>query len=96
MVAASISDALANSISMAEAARLLGCHIKSVWRISTRGVRGVKLETWMKSGRRVTTRSAVDSYLADLNSDHSPITGEVSEAERRGVESGRALDALGC
>jgi hypothetical protein len=67
-------DGVHLQITLPEAARLpqlqyngRGPNLATVWRWSDRGVRGVKLETWMVGGRKVTTPAAVDRFLAALS-----------------------------
>jgi len=49
---------------------------QTVYRWATRGVRGVKLETVMVGGRRLTSREAVRQFIETLtaaqNGDHHP------------------------
>jgi len=45
-------------VSMTELARQLGVTIPTIWRWRQRGVRGVRLETFMIGGRRFTTQEA--------------------------------------
>jgi hypothetical protein len=38
-------------------------HASTLARWATRGIRGIRLETWMLGGRRCTTRDAVDRFI---------------------------------
>lgn len=60
-----------DAISLAEALELFPRrpHIATVWRWATTGLRGVRLETYRSGRNRVTTRSAVQRFLAALNAD---------------------------
>ena len=49
------------------------------WRWSTKGIKGVVLETWMLGGRRVTNRTSVRRFierrsLSTVSSDHPDAT----------------------
>jgi len=53
------NDLLAeNRVSMTELARQMGVTIPTIWRWRQRGIRGVKLETFLIGGRRFTTTEA--------------------------------------
>ncbi len=97
MTAASLTAALADAISMAQAARLYGVHVTSAWRHATRGIRGVKLQTWMRGGQRVTTFAAVEAFLHALNEESEPAVNPVDDFTRRAKAENAALKAaLGC
>lgn len=88
MVAASLTETLKDSISLAKATRLFASppHIATLHRWTTQGVRGVRLQTWIVGGKRVTTPAAVERFLTALNA-----TDEPSEpVEPGGVDTGRA------
>ncbi len=57
------------SISLSEAAKLLPTrpHLSTLCRWSSVGVRGVRLESTLIGGRRVTTKESVDRFLRSLN-----------------------------
>lgn len=40
-----------------------GCSLSTIWRYVLYGVRGVKLETIVRGGRRFTTRAAIDAFV---------------------------------
>jgi hypothetical protein len=48
----------------------------TAWRWATRGVRGIKLESMMVGGTRVTSREAIDRFLSKLNPESVPTTDE--------------------
>ena len=56
-------------ISLAESARYFPKRpsTSSLWRWSTRGVRGVRLESFCIGGKRYTTEKAVGRFLSTLN-----------------------------
>ncbi len=53
-------------LSFADASRVLQSrpHVSSIWRWSTRGVRGIRLETVQVGGRRFTSREALERFIA--------------------------------
>ena len=55
-----------NMISLVEAARSLPGrpHASSLYRWCRKGVRGVKLQTWLVGGRRYTTIAALEQFIA--------------------------------
>jgi Protein of unknown function (DUF1580) len=67
------------TLSLAQAARRLPrlragrpVHPATLWRWSTKGVRGVKLETAMVGGVRVTSEAALSRFIAALSSLPAP------------------------
>jgi len=60
-------------VSMTELARQLGVTIPTIWRWRQRGIRGIRLETYMLGGRRFTTQEAhrrfVDATTAAANGE---------------------------
>jgi len=67
MQARTITDCVEGSISMREAARVLDCHLSTVWRYWNPGVRGIRLETFLVGVKRKTTRAAIEKFLVALN-----------------------------
>ncbi len=76
-------------------------HPSVLTRWSDKGInvngRRVYLHTWRVGGTRMTTRAAVEQFLAALNAD-SPATREDCEDDmsRRAGEACLALEKLGC
>ena len=59
-------------------------HPATMWRWSTRGVRGVVLETMMIGGQRCTTRNAIDKFLRDVTAAANvgaPVTPSCSQLD---------------
>lgn len=85
------SNALSNSMSFADAAKVLGCHLGTVWRYSSTGVRGVKLESWLIGGKRVTSADSIESFLRALNGekqDPPPSPADsIAEKMKRSLEA---------
>jgi len=54
-------------LSLCQAAKIMPGRpsIVSLWRWSTVGVRGAKLETWYCGGRRFTTKNAIAAFIQD-------------------------------
>lgn len=85
-------------------ARREGCHCNSVWRWILYGVRGVKLRSIRRGGRRFVLESDWQEFCAELNADlgdaakpsatesHKPTS---RSAGRRSKESQAARDELG-
>ncbi|MEJ7590355.1 MAG: DUF1580 domain-containing protein [Planctomycetaceae bacterium] len=48
-----------------------------------KGVKGVKLETLLIGGRRVTSKEAICRFIAAQNPDESPAPAAISPAQRR-------------
>lgn len=68
-------------ISMTEAARMIPGRptTATVWRWTTRGVAGIKLESLKIGGRRLTSREAVERFMAAC--DASDPSHDEAEAE---------------
>ena len=58
-------------------------HLSTVLRWSTRGQNGVRLETKMLGGRRMTSTEAVDRYVAAVTDarDRTPATSTMTPAQ---------------
>jgi len=65
----------------------------TVWRWCSRGVRGVKLQTFFVGGRRMTSKRFIAEFLERLNAGN-PAADEHADVQRRGREAGKALEAL--
>jgi len=95
------NDLLSESrISMTELARKLDVTIPTIWRWRQRGVRGIKLETFMIGGRRYTTDEAHRRFVeAVTRAADGPQPSTVARTNRqREVAIDRAeaeLDAAG-
>lgn len=57
-------------------------HVSTIWRWINRGVRGVKLKTWLIGGLRVTSKEALEQFFAMLNPDDKSLHG-TSTIKRR-------------
>jgi hypothetical protein len=87
-------------VTLTEAAKLLPSrpNVATLWRWRTAGIRGVKLETMMIGGRRVTSREKLDTFFARVTAaaDGEPVRVEtprqrerqIQRAERRAEELG--------
>ncbi len=57
----------------------------TIWRWSVKGSQGVRLQTWMIGGRRLTTREAVEEFIAartELSTPSDPaVTQDRATAE---------------
>ena len=99
MISATLTTAIQDQITMAKAAQVMGVHVGTGWRYATKGVRGgIKLQTWIIGGKRVTTEAAVEDFLQRLNADSSQASGVGTaddDAGRRGRDAGRALESMG-
>jgi len=95
------SDLLAeNRISMTELARQLGVTIPTIWRWRQRGIRGVRLETFMLGGRRFTTQEAhrrfVDRTTAAADGEQPTTKARTNRQRDAAVRRAEAeLDRLG-
>ena len=90
-----MTESLKDAITLAQAARYF-CpvpHVSGVQRWATRGTRGVRLETWLSGGRRVTTPAAIERFLLALNRDAGSVSDD--DSTRRGCQAGKALEAIG-
>lgn len=98
--AACLSHAARQWLPMARTGKPVHPSVLSRW--SDRGVlaangQRVYLETWRVGGQRMTTQAAVEAFLSALNSDsESSRRTAASDATRRGLEAGAALEKLGC
>ena len=81
-------------LSLAEAARSQPTrpNLSTVWRWVQRGVRGVRLETAMIGGRRVTSVQALSRFHAAVTSaaDGSPRPTRTSRQRQRDIERAEA------
>ena len=63
-----MSDLLSETrISMSALARREGVHVSTAWRWLTRGVRGAKLPSYARAGRRYTTEEAFVRWVLQSN-----------------------------
>ena len=51
-------------LSLTQLAQERDLHVTTIWRWATRGVRGIRLETYREGGRRYTTREAHARFVA--------------------------------
>jgi len=89
-----------NRVSMTQLARQMGVTIPTIWRWRQRGIRGIKLETFLIGGRRFTTTEAhrrfVEATTAAADGPARPTTARTSRQRQRAIEEAeRALDAAG-
>jgi hypothetical protein len=70
-------------------------HVSCVQRWCTTGTRGVKLQSWLSGGRRVTTPAAIEAFLRALNADSDTPAEAADDVLRRSREAGKALEAIG-
>jgi len=98
MEKATLTGALKDAMTLKQAAAYFPRrpHIATIWRWCTNGCHGVKLESWMIGGMRVTTPAAIEEFLQALNADRDPPRESEADRLRRAREAGRALEALGC
>ena len=87
-------------VTLTEAARLLPRrpNVATLWRWRKAGIRGVRLETMMYGGRRVTSREALDRFFERVTAaaDGEPVPAvtprqrqrQIERAERRAEELG--------
>lgn len=98
--AACLSHAARQWLPMARTGKPVHPSVLSRW--SDRGVlaangQRVYLETWRFGGQRVTTRTAVETFLSALNPGSATARQQNdAEASRRSEEAGAALEKLGC
>ena len=99
MAADTLTHTLRDAITLAQAVDYIPGRpqVATLWRWATRGVRGVRLETCIVGGRRMTTPAMIEAFLRALN-DGSPMSDALDDADgaRRAKEAGKALEALGC
>ncbi|MDZ4684032.1 MAG: DUF1580 domain-containing protein [Planctomycetaceae bacterium] len=91
-----LTDSLKDAIPLTKAADFVPGrpHSATIWRWATKGVRGVKLASWVSGGKRVTTLAAIEEFLRRLNAGaESPDSPD--DAVRRSREASRALEKLG-
>jgi hypothetical protein len=99
MNAHTLSSQLTDAIPLAKAASLFPArpHAATVFRWATKGVRGVRLDSWFIGGTRHTSPAAIERFLADLNADRPTDSRDAAaDQARRAAEAGKALEALGC
>ncbi len=96
---ATLTHTAADAIPLSKAADFfpLRPHHATIWRWAMRGVKGVKLETWLAGGKhRYTTPAAIERFLAAMNAQHPDDHDDAQvEADRRGRDAGRALESMG-
>lgn len=82
-------------LSVTAAARdIFGVAPETAWRWALRGVRGVKLESYVLGGRRFTTREACERFLAVLNGG-APQQPSALRPNSRAEAAARRLDQAG-
>ena len=98
--AACLSHAARQWLPMARTGKPAHPSVLSRW--SDRGVlaangQRVYLETWRVGGQRMTTQAAIEAFLSALNADSETARQDAeSNATRRSIEAGAALEKLGC
>jgi len=73
-------------------------HVATLWRWRAPGIRGVKLESMMYGGRRVTSLEALDRFFERVTAaaDGAPARAETPRQRERQVERAeRRADELG-
>lgn len=80
-------------LTMTDASKLLPGRpdAATLWRWRTKGVRGVKLESILYGGRRVTSREALDRFVERLNSDGSPERPTTPRKRQREIDRAERL-----
>lgn len=58
-------------LTLSQLARSQGVNVATIWRWCTKGVRGVRLESLVIGGRRVTTEEAFERFIAATNPEAS-------------------------
>ncbi len=99
MAVATLTEKLKDAISLSQAVDFVPRrpHVATIWRWATRGVRGIKLQTWMSGGTRVTTPQALEEFLLALNAGQPADDAETdADLARRAKEASAALEKLGC
>ena len=63
-------------------------NVATLWRWRTKGIRGIRLETMMIGGRRVTSREALSRFFAATTAaaDGAPIQSETPRQRERAIE----------
>jgi hypothetical protein len=77
-------------LTLTAAAKLLPSrpNVATLWRWRTAGVRGIKLETFLCGGRRMTSREALSRFFAATTAaaDGEPIRSESPRQRERAIE----------
>lgn len=96
MATATLTESLKDALTLSRAADFFSPvpHVSCVQRWATRGTRGVKLQTWLSGGRRVTTPAAIEQFLMELNRA-AEAAFSPDDSNRRSDDAGRALEAIG-
>lgn len=96
MATTTLTESLKDALTLSQAADFFSPvpHISCIQRWATRGTRGVKLQTWLSGGRRVTTTAAIEQFLLELNRANDA-AGCPDDIARRSIDAGRALEAIG-
>ena len=93
-------------MSLAAAAKAFGRlrgrvpHVSTVWRWCTKGVRGVRLQSYVVGGTRVITAEAIDTFLAQTSDsalqwhEHVPVVHDRALQEKRKEEIRAARERL--
>jgi hypothetical protein len=83
-----------NAMSLADAGKLVGVHASQLHRWSSKGVRGVRLRTFLIGGKRKTAPKLIEEFLQALNAPHF-IDEETEQLNaRRHSDAAEALDAV--
>jgi hypothetical protein len=81
-------------LTLAEAAKVIPSHphTSTLWRRCLRGIRGIRLRTVIVGGRRYTTMTFLNEFIAHLSAARStdPIPESAHRAERKAAAAKRA------
>ncbi len=68
-------------------------HISTIWRWVLKGVRGVKLETFVSGGRRFTTHQAIERFIAATTAAADGVAPSVPSVNKRRAAEIAAAEA---
>jgi len=78
-------------LTFSKAAQQLRVHISTIHRYRLRGIRGVRLKTYLLGGKRIVLLADLNTFLAELNG-----TQVLPQAlADRAAAAGKVLDAMG-
>jgi hypothetical protein len=84
-------------LTLTQLAKELGVDVCTTWRWSTRGVRGVRLDSYAIGGKRYTTREALERFTAasTIAAGIAPPAPSAARFERDAEAAERELEQLG-
>jgi hypothetical protein len=86
-------------LSLSQIAKKAKCSIATAWRWALYGIRGVRLESWLKGGRRFSSAAALQRFNDRLNANSDAVARQGKSIEKSGgmplADTDKFLDDAG-